>query len=50
MTTRREHYINPYLGGALLGVVLFGAFFLTGGGLGASGAVNRVLKLVEKEG
>ena len=35
-------YINPYLGGALLGVVLFAAFFITGNGLGASGAVNRV--------
>ncbi len=35
-------YVNPYLGGALLGVVLFLAFFITGGGLGASGAVNRL--------
>lgn len=35
-------YVNPYLGGTILGVVLFLAFFLTGGGLGASGAVNRV--------
>ncbi len=35
-------YINPYLGGTFLGVVLFLAFLLTGGGLGASGAVNRV--------
>ncbi len=40
-TTSRP-YINPYLGGALLGLVLFGAFVFTGGGLGASGAVNRV--------
>lgn len=41
-------YINPYLGGALLGVVLFLAFFITGGGLGASGAINRVqLALVD---
>lgn len=35
-------YINPYLGGTILGVVLFLAFLLTGGGLGASGAINRV--------
>jgi len=35
-------YINPYLGGTLLGIVLFLAFFLTSGGLGASGAINRV--------
>lgn len=35
-------YVNPYLGGTLLGIVLFLSFFLTGGGLGASGALNRV--------
>lgn len=40
MTTRG--YVNPYLGGTLLGIVLFLSFFLTGGGLGASGALNRV--------
>ena len=34
-------YVHPYLGGALLGVVLFLAFFLTGNGLGASGGLNR---------
>jgi hypothetical protein len=46
-------YINPYVGGAALGVVLFLAFFITGGGLGASGAVGRVqtalVKLVSPE-
>ncbi|NHZ72610.1 MAG: YeeE/YedE family protein [Aquificales bacterium] len=36
-------YINPYLGGILLGIVLFSAFFLTGSGLGASGGLNRML-------
>lgn len=35
-------YLNPYVAGALLGVVLFLSFFLTGGGLGASAAVSRV--------
>lgn len=35
-------YINPYVGGTLLGIVLFLAYFLTSGGLGASGAINRV--------
>lgn len=35
-------YIDPYLGGALLGVVLFLSFFVTGGGLGASAALSRV--------
>ena len=39
-------YINPYMGGAILGVVLFLAFFITGGGLGASGAVHRVQSFV----
>ena len=37
-----ERYLDPYIGGALLGVVLFLAYALTGGGLGASGAINRV--------
>jgi uncharacterized protein len=36
-------YIHPYLGGALLGIVLFLAFFLTGNGLGASGGLNRII-------
>ena len=40
-------YFHPYLGGALLGVVLFLAFFLTGNGLGASGGLNRLVVLVE---
>jgi uncharacterized protein len=40
-------YINPYLGGLLLGVVLFLSFFLTGNGLGASGALNRIIVSVE---
>lgn len=42
MEQREEKYINPYLGGALLGIVLFLAFYITGNGLGASGAINRV--------
>jgi len=40
-------YVNPYLGGALLGVVLFLAFFITGSGLGASGGLNRILVYFE---
>jgi len=35
-------YLDPYVGGALLGVLLFLTFFVTGGGLGASGALNHV--------
>ena len=33
---------NPYFAGAILGVVLFGAFALTHSGLGASGAISRI--------
>jgi len=40
-------YINPYLAGILLGLVLFMAFFLTGNGLGASGGINRILVFFE---
>jgi uncharacterized membrane protein YedE/YeeE len=40
--TSDDGYINPYIGGLLLGLVLFLAYFFTSGGLGASGAINRV--------
>jgi uncharacterized membrane protein YedE/YeeE len=43
MIERAKPYINPYLAGAVLGVVLFLAFFITGTGLGASGGLNRML-------
>ena len=42
-------YIHPYLGGLLLGIVLFLAFFLTGNGLGASGGLNRFIVYVEDQ-
>lgn len=35
-------YVHPYFGGVVLGVVLFLAFFLTGNGLGSSGATARI--------
>jgi hypothetical protein len=41
-------YISPYLGGALLGIVLFLSFYVTGNGLGASGAITRVQVAVLK--
>ena len=34
---------NPYVGGVLLGLVLFLAFLLAGHGLGASGGIARLL-------
>jgi hypothetical protein len=40
-------YVHPYLGGFLLGLVLFAAFFFTGNGLGASGGMNRLLVALE---
>jgi hypothetical protein len=43
----RKAYINPYLAGALLGLVLFLSFFVTGSGLGASGGLNRLLVFLE---
>jgi hypothetical protein len=36
-------YMNPYLAGFLLGLVLLASFFLTGRGLGASGTVKSVV-------
>jgi hypothetical protein len=35
-------YLNPYLAGTLLGVVLFLSFYTTGGGLGASAALSHI--------
>jgi hypothetical protein len=40
---KEKPYIHPYLGGALLGLVLFVAFLLTRNGLGASGGLNRIV-------
>lgn len=39
-TTR---YINPYFGGVLLGLLLLATFYITGRGLGASGAVKSAV-------
>ncbi len=40
---KSKKYMNPYLGGVLLGFVLLTAFFFSGRGLGASGAVKSVV-------
>jgi len=37
---RKTKYLNPYLGGVLLGLVLLAANFVSGRGLGASGAIK----------
>ena len=40
-------YWNPYVGGVLLGVLLFLSFYLAGHGLGASGGINRIAVALE---
>jgi uncharacterized protein len=39
---RTKPYVHPYLGGTVLGIVLFLAFLMTGNGLGSSGATSRI--------
>jgi len=39
----QTRYMNPYLAGFLLGCVLLVTFFVTGHGLGASGAVKSIV-------
>ena len=39
----KTKYMNPYLAGLMLGLVLLMAFFFSGRGLGASGAVKNLL-------
>ncbi|MBX2840399.1 MAG: YeeE/YedE family protein [Flammeovirgaceae bacterium] len=41
--THHSKYMNPYLAGILLGIVLLAAFYLTGRGLGASGAMKSAV-------
>ena len=41
MSNVPKRYVNPYLSGLVLGVVLFGALFVMGRGLGASGAMMK---------
>jgi uncharacterized protein len=40
-------YLNPYIGGVLLGLVLLAANFVAGRGLGASGAIKSAIVSVE---
>jgi uncharacterized membrane protein YedE/YeeE len=46
-TRPKKEYSNPYLGGILLGFVLFLSFLITGNGLGASGTLSRVAVFFE---
>jgi uncharacterized membrane protein YedE/YeeE len=41
--TIKTRYLNPYIGGVLLGLVLLGANYISGRGLGASGAIKSVV-------
>ncbi len=41
MNDKSKRYINPYLGGFLLGLVLIAAYYIGGHGLGASGAIKN---------
>lgn len=41
--SRSTRYLNPYLGGVLLGLVLLAANFTAGRGLGASGAIKSAV-------
>jgi len=44
----KQNYMNPYLAGTLLGLVLLAAMFLSGRGLGASGGIKyAVVALVD---
>jgi uncharacterized protein len=43
MTDKSKKYMNPYLAGFLLGIVLLASFYFTGRGLGASGAVKSTI-------
>lgn len=39
----KTKYLNPYIGGVLLGLVLLAANFVSGRGLGASGAIKSAV-------
>jgi uncharacterized membrane protein YedE/YeeE len=39
---KSENYMNPYLAGIFLGIVLLASFLILGAGLGASGGLARI--------
>lgn len=48
-TRSAKPYVHPYLGGMVLGFVLFLAMLLTGNGLGSSGGTTRLVTFVEDQ-
>lgn len=40
---KKSKHINPYLGGVLLGLIILATFYITGRGLGASGAIKSIV-------
>jgi uncharacterized protein len=48
METKKTKYLNPYVGGVLLGMVLLASNFISGRGLGASGALKSTVVTVMK--
>ena len=44
----RRKYMNPYLAGTLLGLVILFSFYFTREGLGASGAMKRTVANIER--
>ncbi|MBT4792926.1 MAG: YeeE/YedE family protein, partial [Halobacteriovoraceae bacterium] len=44
----KANYLKPYIAGIGLGFVLLAAFYVSGSGLGASGAMMRTVVTVEK--
>lgn len=45
---KKDQYMNPFLAGVLLGLLLLLTIFITGRGLGASGAVKSAVIEIEK--
>jgi len=44
MEDKSKKYMNPYLAGVILGLVIMAAFFFSGEGLGGSGAFKDIVK------
>jgi len=43
LNEKSSHYFNPYFGGVILGLILLATFYITGRGLGASGATKSTV-------